>query len=186
MASEAKENNEGVAAASVTQVWQWLMALPGEFSAKTPLEIRSKMQVPCMKMSTETGKALKELAVAIHKMIPPSAADLDIAKSKIAATNLRSIIKTGLWEDTNLFEAIPVLIVGSLLVDVVSCTERLAESIQELSTLAKFKNKDSKIVAEHPQSPLQEEAPQPCWDNNGSQHVITVNQPSAKSHNGNS
>ncbi|KAJ1407480.1 Aluminum-activated malate transporter [Sesbania bispinosa] len=157
-------------------------------SDKTPLEIKSKIQEPCMKMSTETGMALKELALAIQKMIPPSAADPHIAKSKIAATNLRSMIKTGLWEDTNLFEVVPVMTVASLLLDVVSCTERLAESIQELSILAKFKNKDSKVVAETPKSPNEEEAPQPCHcDNSGPQHVITINQSSTNlSHNGNS
>ncbi|KAK7324834.1 hypothetical protein VNO77_28708 [Canavalia gladiata] len=145
-------------------------------SNKTPLEIRSKIQEPCMKMSKETGKALKELAVAIHEMIPPSAADSHIAKSKIAATNLRSMIKIGLWEDTNFFEVIPVLTVASLLVDVVSCTETLAESIQELSTLAKFKNKDSKIVAENPKIPHQEEGPKSsCCHNSEPHHVITIN-----------
>nr|KYP33771.1 hypothetical protein KK1_045350 [Cajanus cajan] len=106
----------------------------------TLIEIRSKIQEPCMKMSTETGKALKKLAVAIHKMIPPSSADTHIANSKVATTSLRSIIKTGFWEETNLFDVFPVLTVASLLVDVVSCTERLAESIQELATLAKFEN----------------------------------------------
>nr|KYP39387.1 hypothetical protein KK1_039325 [Cajanus cajan] len=109
-------------------------------STKTLIEIRSKIQESCMKMSTETGKALKKLAVAIHKMIPPSSADTHIAKSKVAATSLRSIIKTGLWEETNLFDVIPVLTVASLLVDVVSYTERLAYLIQELATLAKFEN----------------------------------------------
>ncbi|KAJ1407477.1 Aluminum-activated malate transporter [Sesbania bispinosa] len=150
-------------------------------SSKTPSAIRRKIQEPCITMSKETGMALKELAVAIQKMIPPSAADPHIAKSKIAATNLRSMIKTGLWEDTNLFEVVPVVTVASLLLDVVSCTERLAESIQELSTLAKFKNKDSKVLAETPVSPNQEEAPQTCHcDNSVPQHVITINQPSAK------
>ncbi|RDX86787.1 Aluminum-activated malate transporter 2, partial [Mucuna pruriens] len=139
------------------------------FNLQTSIAIRSKIQEPCMKMSTETGKALRELAVAIHKMMPPSSADPYIAESKIAATNLRSIIKTGLWEDTNLFEVIPLLTVASLLVDVVSCTEKLAESIQELSNLAKFKNKDTKVVTEHPKNP------QPCCDNSGPHHVITIN-----------
>ncbi|KAK7272255.1 hypothetical protein RJT34_28736 [Clitoria ternatea] len=145
-------------------------------STKTPLEMRSKVQEPCMRMGTESGKALKELAVAIHKMVPPSGADPHIAKSKIAATNLRSIIKAGLWEDTTLLEVIPVLTVASLLVDVVSCTERLAESIQELSTLAKFKNKDSEVVAEHSESEgTQQEEPdqQPCCcDNIGPHHRL--------------
>lgn len=142
------------------------------FMSQTPLEMRGKIPDPCIKMSTEAGKALKELAMAIHKMIPPSAANPHIAKSKIAATNLRSIMKTGLWEDTNLFEVIPVLTVASLLLHVVSCTEKLAESIQELSTLAKFKNQDSEFV---PKSPQQKETPQPCCHNSGPHHVVTIN-----------
>ena len=149
------------------------------FALQTPSEIRSKIQEPCIKMSKETGKALKELAVSIQKMIPPSSADPHIAKSKIAATNLKSMLKSGLWEGTNLLEAIPVVTVASLLVDVVSCTDKLAESIQELSNLAKFKNKDSKVAAEHSNCPHQEEDPQPCHcQNSGPHHVITINQPS--------
>ena len=137
-------------------------------------------------MSEETGKALKEIAVSIQKMIPPSAAYPHIAQSKIAAMNLKSMLKSGLWEGTNLFEAIPVVTVASLLVDVVSCTERLAESIQELSTLAKFKNMNSIVSAEHPNCPHQEEDPQPCYQwNSGPHDVITINQTSNNlSHNG--
>lgn len=129
--------------------------------------MRSKIQEPCMKMSIETGKALKQLSVSLHKMIPPSAANTHIAASKIAATNLRSMIKTNLLEDyTNLFEVVPIVTVASLLLDVVSSTEKLAESIQELSNLAKFKNKESKVAAQDQKSPHHEEVPQ-C--------VITIN-----------
>ncbi|KAK7261167.1 hypothetical protein RIF29_27472 [Crotalaria pallida] len=164
-------------------------------STNTPSKIRSKIQEPCIKMSTETGKALKELAVAIQQMIPPSAADSHIAKSKIASMNLKSILNNSrLWEDTtNLFEAIPIMTVASLLVDLVSCTEKLAESIQELSTLAKFKNiiSDSKVAPENLNCLLhhQEEAPVTLnCDESGPHHVITINlQPSTNlSHAGSS
>jgi hypothetical protein len=120
-------------------------------------------------MSIETGKALKQLAISIHKMIPPTAAETHIATSKIYATNLKSMIKTKLWEDTNLFEVVPVVTVASLLLDVVSSIEKLGESIQELSTLAKFKNKESKVAAED-----KKQVPQPCCNSSGPQHVITI------------
>ncbi|XP_057450455.1 aluminum-activated malate transporter 2-like [Lotus japonicus] len=158
-------------------------------STMAPLEIRSKIQDPCMKMSTELGMALKELAVSIQKMIPPCAAEPHIAISKIAAAKLRSMIQTGLWEGTNLFEVVPVVTMASLLLDVVSCTERLAESIQELSSLAKFKHKESKIAAENSENPHdQEEAPQSAsCDNRGPHHVIAINQPCTNlSHDGKS
>ncbi|KAK2370120.1 aluminum activated malate transporter family protein [Trifolium repens] len=137
--------------------------------SKTPKEIRSKIQEPCIKMSIETGKALKQLAISIHKMIPPTAAETHIATSKIYATNLKSMIKTKLWEDTNLFEVVPVVTVASLLLDVVSSVEKLGDSIQELSTLAKFKNKESKVAAED-----KKEVPQPCCNSSGPQHIITM------------
>jgi hypothetical protein len=120
-------------------------------------------------MSIETGKALKQLAISIYKMIPPTAAETHIATSKIYATNLKSMIKTKLWEDTNLFEVVPVVTVASLLLDVVSSIEKLGESIQELSTLAKFKNIESKVAAED-----KKQVPQPCCNSSGPQHVITI------------
>jgi len=133
-------------------------------------------------MSIETGKALKQLSISIHKMIPPTSAETHIATSMIYATNLRSMIKTKLWEDTNLFEVVPVVTVASLLLDVVSSTEKLAESIQELSTLAKFKNKESKVAADD-----KKDVPQTCSDSSGPQHVIIINQPSTNlTHNGSS
>ena len=115
-------------------------------------------------------------------MIPPTSAETHIATSMIYATNLRSMIKTKLWEDTNLFEVVPVVTVASLLLDVVSSTEKLAESIQELSTLAKFKNKESKVAADD-----KKDVPQTCSDSSGPQHVIIINQPSTNlTHNGSS
>ena len=127
-------------------------------------------------MSTETGKALKELAVAISKMAPPSSADPHMTKSKVATMNLLTMLRTGLWEGANLFEAIPDVTVASLLVDVVSCTDRLLEAIHELSTLAKFKNKDSEVAPENLPSSQQHEAQQPYdCDNSGPHHVIEIN-----------
>ncbi|KAI4322475.1 hypothetical protein L6164_022167 [Bauhinia variegata] len=106
-----------------------------------------------------------------QEMVPPSAAESHISKSKIAAMNLRGMLETGLWEDTNLLEAIPVVTLASLLVDVVSCTEKLAESIKELATLAKFNNVDRKFAPDEQQK-LQ---PADARDNKPPHHVITIN-----------
>ncbi|XLT39251.1 hypothetical protein S245_069986, partial [Arachis hypogaea] len=112
---------------------------------KSPSETKKKVEEACIQISKETGKSLKELSVSIQKKISPSyAANPSIEKSKIVAMNLKSILKSGLWEGTNLFEDIPLVIVTYLLFDVVSCTEKLAESIHELSIQGKFKKKDNK------------------------------------------
>ncbi|XP_057727392.1 aluminum-activated malate transporter 2-like [Arachis stenosperma] len=135
-------------------------------STKTPSEIKNKVQETCIQISKETGKSLKELSVSIQKTIPPCAANPSIEKSKIVAMNLKSILKSGLWEGTNLFEDIPIMTVTYLLLDVVSCTEKIAESVHELSVQAKFKNKDSKVAPNYPNSPPHDL---------GVHHVITIN-----------
>ncbi|XLU67834.1 hypothetical protein S245_026887 [Arachis hypogaea] len=134
---------------------------------KSPSETKKKVEEACIQISKETGKGLKELSVSIQKKISLSyAANPSIEKSKIVAMNLKSILKSGLWEGTNLFEDIPLMIVTYLLFDVVSCTQKIAESVHELSVQAKFKNKDSKVAPNYPNSPPHDL---------GVHHVITIN-----------
>ncbi|KAA8549959.1 hypothetical protein F0562_001633 [Nyssa sinensis] len=71
---------------------------------QAPLEIRVKIQESCTKMSSESSYALKELALAIRTMIRPSTVNAHIANSKIAAINVKSLLKTGLWQDTDLMD----------------------------------------------------------------------------------
>lgn len=96
-------------------------------------------------MSLESGKALKALALAIKTMSQPSSADPHIENSKSSAKKLNSLLKSGLWEDTDLLAVIPVATVASLLIDVVNCTERIAESVYELASAAKFKSVDATV-----------------------------------------
>ncbi|XP_057730474.1 aluminum-activated malate transporter 2-like [Arachis stenosperma] len=142
---------------------------------KTPSETKKKVEEACIQISKETGKGLKELSVSIQKKISPSyAANPSIEKSKIVAMNLKSVLKSGLWEGTNLFEDIPLMIVTYLLFDVVSCTEKLAESIHELSIQGKFKKKDNKVAPNCP--PHLDEPCHGDQENNiGVHHVITIN-----------
>lgn len=90
-------------------------------------------------MSTESSCALTQFALSIRTMTRSSVADSHILKAKIAATSLKSSLKTGLWPETDLLQILPAVTVASLLVDVVTCTANLGEAVNELATLARFK-----------------------------------------------
>lgn len=104
-----------------------------------------------MKISSESGKALKELAMSVKKMTKPSSANPYLASSKVAAKSLRSLLKSGSWDNIDLLEVIPSVTVASILLDVVNCTEKIAESVNELDSLAHFKSTttmDTKVSPE--------------------------------------
>ncbi|XWS28511.1 hypothetical protein CRYUN_Cryun25bG0075900 [Craigia yunnanensis] len=109
-------------------------------------EIHGKFEEACIKMSSESGKAMKELASAIRTMTTPSSDCPHIAKSKDAANSLKSSLKTGLYKDIDLLDIVPVATVASLLLDVLSCTEKISESIHELASLAHFKSVEPDVA----------------------------------------
>ncbi|PPE00440.1 hypothetical protein GOBAR_DD02536 [Gossypium barbadense] len=92
-----------------------------------------------IKASSETGKAVKGLASAMRTMTLPSADCPQTTKSKNAADNLKSLLRTGLCQGIDIVEIIEVGTVASLLLDVLACTEKISESIHELASLAHFK-----------------------------------------------
>ncbi|KAJ6750468.1 hypothetical protein OIU85_001044 [Salix viminalis] len=59
---------------------------------------------------------------------------LTLKMAKSAAKNMKSLLKSGIWEDIDLLKVIPGIAVGAILVDVVTCTEKIAESIHELAS----------------------------------------------------
>ncbi|KAJ6309721.1 hypothetical protein OIU76_014621 [Salix suchowensis] len=126
------------------------------YGIQTPPEIGGKIQELSTKMSTESGKALKELALAIRTTTAPSSAGIYIIKSKNATENIKSLFNSTLSKDTPPQEIVPATTVISLLVDVVSCTEKIAESVYVLASLARFKSEEHQ--PERPKSP-DEEAP---------------------------
>lgn len=117
-------------------------------------EIKSKIQEACTEMSLESGRALKELALAIKKTSqqPITSADTHIKNAKSAAKNLNTLLKSGIWEDCDLLTVVPVATVASLLIDVVNCTEKVAESAYELASAANFESIDSAVSTEKPRS----------------------------------
>ncbi|KAL6196239.1 hypothetical protein ACLB2K_031854 [Fragaria x ananassa] len=135
-------------------VWQCayrIEALHGRLiTADTQLSpvIRNRIEESCTKLSLETGKALKALASDFRTMTKSPSADPHIANAKAAAKSLKSLLKSGLWEDIDFLEVVPAATVGSLLLDVVSCTEKIVESVYELGSLANFETVEATVSPE--------------------------------------
>lgn len=101
-----------------------------------------------MEMSIESGKALRQLVSSIREMTQPTQAEIHTHNSKAAAKKLKASLRSSrLWEDCDLLTLIPAATVGSLLVDVVECTEKIAEAVQELASLAHFKSAKLVVVS---------------------------------------
>ncbi|GFP97160.1 aluminum-activated malate transporter 7 [Phtheirospermum japonicum] len=111
-----------------------------QFATQAPLEIQAIIST----MSSESGKALKELAWSVETMTKPCQPNPRATNLKIASKNLNSMLKSDFWEEhTNLLQVIPVAAVASLLNDTVASVENIADAIDELSSLANFKFHDS-------------------------------------------
>ncbi|KAL0436258.1 UNVERIFIED_CONTAM: Aluminum-activated malate transporter 2 [Sesamum radiatum] len=113
---------------------------------QTPIEIRSKIQESCTKMSSECSVALRELAVGIKTMTCSLSADPHLLNAKTAAKKLKSSLKTNLWPDSDLLEIVPAVTVASLLIEIVSCTVKIADAVHELASLSKFKIPDLQMI----------------------------------------
>ncbi|KAG2674339.1 hypothetical protein I3760_13G129400 [Carya illinoinensis] len=115
------------------------------FEIQTPTEFRREMQEPCIKICSESGKALKELASAIKKIRQSTSVNFHVANLKIAAENLKSLLNTSTFENANLREIIPTAAVGLILIDIVPCTEKIVEAFQELASRARFERMDDRV-----------------------------------------
>ncbi|KAK4492290.1 hypothetical protein RD792_003093 [Penstemon davidsonii] len=123
-------------------------ALNGYLSSEmqTPVEIREKIQELCTKMSSECSYALKELSIGVKTMTCSLSADPHILNAKTAAKKLKSSLKSGLWPNTDVIDIIPAATVASLLIEIVSCTVKIADSVHELASLSKFKSPNANVL----------------------------------------
>ncbi|XP_044481479.1 aluminum-activated malate transporter 2-like [Mangifera indica] len=155
-------------------------ALNGYLNAEiqTSSEMRYKIEEVYREMSLESGKALKELALAIKTMSQPSAATkTHIENSKSAAKSLNSLFKSNIWGDTDLQAAVPVAAVASLLIDVVACTEKIAQSVYELASMANFKSIEVTLSPEKSQIRQQDNAKSLAKVDDCPYVCVTVNEP---------
>ncbi|XP_009373893.2 aluminum-activated malate transporter 2-like [Pyrus x bretschneideri] len=141
---------------------------------QSPPEVRNIIKGECTVISSECGKALKELASAIRKMIESSAAEPHISNSKAAAEKLKSVIRSSFSKHGDYLEIIQAGAVASLLFEVVKCTEEVADAAQKLASQAHFKNAKPRVTSEKQELSSQEAVKQVSGIN-AAHHVITIN-----------
>ncbi|GFY93380.1 aluminum activated malate transporter family protein [Actinidia rufa] len=140
---------------------------------QAPPEFLRKIQDPCKKMSSESGKALKELSLAIKTMTHPSSVNAHLDKSKIAITDLKTSLEAASREtNAELLKIIPAVTVASILTDITTCVEGVAEAVRELSREARFKRVEMTVSKE--KTPLigQESVKPVNSGDGGGEHVI--------------
>lgn len=102
-------------------------------------EFQRRIREACIEMSTESGKALKEIGGAMKKMRQASpSAETHVQNAKSAADRLKLMLESEAKAD--LQEMMPILVVASLLVDIIHCLHKLSESVHQLSRQAHFKS----------------------------------------------
>lgn len=95
-------------------------------------------------MSSECGKALKELSVAVKTMVNPYPVNHHIENSKSAVDVFKSKLKATSLQETDILNIIPDATVASILMEIVTCVEQIAESVNEVSQKAHFKGVELK------------------------------------------
>ncbi|MCL7023326.1 hypothetical protein MKW94_018159 [Papaver nudicaule] len=118
---------------------------------KEPSEFKKIITQSCMEISIESGKGLQEISSAIKKMTYPFTVSAHIMKAKNAADDLHTALEAVTLENTNILEDVmPAASVTSLLIEIIECTENIAESVNELACFAKFKGADTAMSPEKP------------------------------------
>ncbi|KAL6205224.1 hypothetical protein ACLB2K_022486 [Fragaria x ananassa] len=114
---------------------------------QTPQEVKSIIQGPSVVISSECGKALKELATFMRKMTKSSSNEAHIAKSKDAAEELKAVIRSSLCKHPgDSLHIIQEGAVASLLFEIITCTEKIAEAAHKLASQAHFKDVKPRVT----------------------------------------
>ncbi|MFS8004680.1 putative aluminum-activated malate transporter [Helianthus anomalus] len=116
--------------------------LNGHLEAKDEALSKSKEAIkePCMRMSSEVGKVLKELGSSLKLMIYPSSSAVHIKNCKEAVEELNTALRASIVAEYDIQEIIPVIAATSILVEIIKCVETISEAIEELSKQAHFLN----------------------------------------------
>ncbi|XP_057535082.1 aluminum-activated malate transporter 2-like [Amaranthus tricolor] len=112
---------------------------------KLTQKFQEEIKEACIKMSLESGNALKELSVCVREMkYPSSLVNAHICSSKAELETLKTLLKSiSLYNNTKsnqqsevLIQTIPMVTVVYLLTDIVDYTEKMAATTYELATIA--------------------------------------------------
>ncbi|XP_076907627.1 aluminum-activated malate transporter 8-like [Bidens hawaiensis] len=129
-------------------------ALNGYLDAKfqASSEFSKRVQEPCTKMSSEAGKALKELSKSVKSFSYPSNCTTHLQTCQKAIDEVNTMLKASMVGEFDVLEIIPVITVASTLTEIVKCVETILVAIEELSKQAHFKeslNNAEKLQPHH-------------------------------------
>ncbi|KAL1208807.1 Aluminum-activated malate transporter 7 [Cardamine amara subsp. amara] len=108
------------------------------------IDIKKKLGEPLRRMSSEAGKAMKEMSNSLKKMTKPSSSNLHVQNARSAIKSLTNLLDSGILKEVEPQELISLLTAISLLIDIINLTEKILESLHELASAAKFKSKTAK------------------------------------------
>lgn len=134
------------------------------------IDIKKKLGEPLRRMSSEAGKAMKEMSNSLKKMTKPSSSNLHVQNARSAIKSLTNLLDSGILKEVEPQEMISLLTAVSLLIDIINLTEKILESLHELASAAKFKNK-IELTSEKPNAKsIVCVQPTKCHDD----HVVTI------------
>ncbi|KAG7596292.1 Aluminum-activated malate transporter [Arabidopsis suecica] len=106
-----------------------------------PVDIKKKLETPLRRMSSESGNSMKEMSISLKQMIKSSSSDIHVSNSQAACKSLSTLLKSGILNDVEPLQMISLMTTVSMLIDIVNLTEKISESVHELASAARFKNK---------------------------------------------
>ncbi|KZV14710.1 aluminum-activated malate transporter 8-like [Dorcoceras hygrometricum] len=111
---------------------------------KSVSKICKELQNPCITMSSDSAKALKDLASAIKTLkFPTSDIQTHIQNSKSGVDEFEYNLKNMPPPQQDIQEIMQLLVAASILIHIIKCVEELLESILELSEKAGFEKQTS-------------------------------------------
>ncbi|KAF8116194.1 hypothetical protein N665_0020s0050 [Sinapis alba] len=139
-----------------------------------PMDIRKKIEEPLRRMSSESGKSMKEMSISLKKMTKSSSSDIHVLNSQSACKALSTLLKSGILNDVEPLQLISLTTTVSLLIDIVNLTEKISESVHELASTARFKNKMNPPVSLKTSDSVSISRAMPIKSHNGDDHVVTI------------
>ncbi|XP_006303723.2 aluminum-activated malate transporter 2, partial [Capsella rubella] len=141
-----------------------------------PMDVKKKLEEPLRRMSSESGKAMKEMSNSLKKMTKSSSSDIHVVNSQSACKTLSTLLKSGVLNDVEPLQMISLMTTVSLLIDIVNFTEKISESLHELASAAKFKNNKMKSSSKSDSGSISSAVPIKSHDDDDDDdgHVVTI------------
>ncbi|XP_013605492.1 PREDICTED: aluminum-activated malate transporter 2-like [Brassica oleracea var. oleracea] len=140
-----------------------------------PTDVKKKLEEPLRRMSSESGKSMKEASISLKKMRKSSSYDIHVdhvLNSQSACKDLTTLLKSGILNDVEPLHMIALTTTVSLLIDIVNLTEKVSESVHELASAARFKNKKKSTVSSEKSDSVSTVRAMPIKSQDD--HVVTI------------